>query len=29
MKQFIGPDLENGRAVIMAGLDVNGAFDAA
>lgn len=29
MKQFIEPELERGRVVIMASLDVIGAFDAA
>ena len=29
VKQFIEPELESGRVVIMASLDVKGAFDAA
>jgi len=29
VKQFIDPELESGRVVIMASLDVKGAFDAA
>ena len=29
VKQFIGPELEKGKVVIMASLDVKGAFDAA
>ena len=29
VKQFIEPELEKGRVVVMASLDVKGAFDAA